>query len=192
MKDEAKNVPHLRGQKLSRQAKASKPGTCKWEPAGKENRGQLDDARYASEGLVQSERFPMLSLLRKIRSLDFYVKAQSQRPITVLKRVSGYFLNFMSFLHPSSLQGKLSNRSNQSVSLKSNRDGKDELGLRCLHEAIQEILEVRIVPMRRGDGDSRKVLRINGEGGGLKSKEEHVQRIETWQEIKSSLLGPYL
>ncbi|GKB46961.1 protochlorophyllide reductase-like protein, partial [Tanacetum coccineum] len=37
MKDEAKNVPHLRGQKLSRQAKASKPGTCKWEPAGKEN-----------------------------------------------------------------------------------------------------------------------------------------------------------
>lgn len=29
--------------------------------------GQLDDARYASEGLVQSERFPMLSLLRKIR-----------------------------------------------------------------------------------------------------------------------------
>ncbi|PWA95125.1 Cytochrome c oxidase [Artemisia annua] len=47
--------------------RASKPGTCKWEPAGKENRGQLDDATYASEGLVQSERFPMLSLLRKIR-----------------------------------------------------------------------------------------------------------------------------
>ncbi|GKB84982.1 hypothetical protein Tco_0957254 [Tanacetum coccineum] len=67
IKDEAKNIPHLHGQKLSRQAKASKPGTCKWEPAGKENRGQLDDARYASEGLVQSERFPMLSLLRKIR-----------------------------------------------------------------------------------------------------------------------------
>nr|GEY77654.1 hypothetical protein [Tanacetum cinerariifolium] len=44
MKDEAKNVPHLRGQKLSRQAKASKPGTCKWEPAGKENvKIKLDD-----------------------------------------------------------------------------------------------------------------------------------------------------
>ncbi|GJU34282.1 hypothetical protein Tco_1182636 [Tanacetum coccineum] len=78
MKDEAKNVPHLRGQKLSRQAKASKPGTCKWEPAGKENRGQLDDARYASEGLVQSERFPMLSLLRKIRVKDQGTKQTPQ------------------------------------------------------------------------------------------------------------------